>query len=237
MGKKNVFGVILAGGKGSRMGNTDKPKQFFNIGNKPIIIHTVEKFLISNQFDAIIVLVSKQWIKYTKDILKKYLISDENVFVVEGGAARNDTLNNAINYISSAYPVDDDTVVVTHDSVRPFVNNRIINENIIAAKKYGCCDTVINATDTIVSSEDGSFISDIPERNKMYRGQTPQSFKINTFLDIYKTLSEEEKQILTDACKIFTLKGEKVSLVQGEVTNFKITYAFDMKVAEAFIGK
>ncbi|MEE1231534.1 MAG: thiamine pyrophosphate-binding protein, partial [Phascolarctobacterium sp.] len=69
--------------------------------------------------------------------------------------------------------VDDDTIVVTHDSVRPFVTQRIIEENIKYAKEFGACDTAVAATDTIVCSEDNSTISDIPERRKMYQGQTP----------------------------------------------------------------
>lgn len=235
MKNKNVYGVILAGGNGSRMGDIDKPKQFLTIGAKPIIIHTLEKFQLAGEFDAIIVLVSEQWVKYTNDIIAKYLTDTSSICVVKGGITRNDTLNNAIEFISNNYEIDDATVVVTHDSVRPFVTNRVIVDNIQAARKYGCCDTVIPATDTIVTSLDGVLIQSIPDRKTMYRSQTPQSFKINEFKVIYESLTDAEKNILTDACKIFTLKGRDVFMVKGENTNYKITYAIDVKVAESFL--
>jgi 2-C-methyl-D-erythritol 4-phosphate cytidylyltransferase len=70
----------------------------------------------------------------------------------------------------------------------------------------------------------------------MYQGQTPQSFKAVMLRNLYNGLTEEEKNILTDACKILVIKGEKVHLVEGEVSNIKITYPYDMRVAEALLG-
>ena len=131
--------------------------------------------------------------------------------------------------------MDDETIIVTHDSVRPFVTHRIIEENIEYAQKYGACDTAVPATDTIVQSEDNIVISDIPERSKMYQGQTPQTFRLKKLKELYEGLTEEEKKILTDAAKIFVMKGEKVYLVEGEVSNIKITYPYDLRVAETLI--
>ncbi|MEG1427210.1 MAG: 2-C-methyl-D-erythritol 4-phosphate cytidylyltransferase, partial [Oscillospiraceae bacterium] len=92
------------------------------------------------------------------------------------------------------------------------------------------------ATDTIVESTDSDFISSIPDRTLMYQGQTPQSFHAKTLRDIYRSLSDTEKNVLTDACKILVLKGEKVHLVEGETFNIKITYPYDMRVAESMLG-
>ena len=131
--------------------------------------------------------------------------------------------------------MDDDTIILTHDSVRPFVTHRIIEENIRYAQEYGACDTAVAATDTIVQSEDGKVISSVPDRSKMYQGQTPQTFRAKKLKDLYYSLSDEEKGILTDASKIFVMKGEKVHLVQGEVFNIKITYPYDLRVAESLI--
>ena len=143
---------------------------------------------------------------------------------------------NAVQYIEDAGCLTEDTIIVTHDSVRPFVTYRIIEENIRYAKECGACDTVIPASDTIVESRDGSFISNIPERKMMYQGQTPQSFKAKKLREIYKSLTEEERGILTDACKIYVLKNEPVHLVEGDVSNIKITYPHDLRVAEAILG-
>ncbi len=230
-----VFGVILAGGIGSRMGNMEKPKQYLTIGDKPVIIHTLEKFYVNDSFEKLIVLCPSQWVEHTKNLVKKYLPDSERVAVIEGGSTRNETIMNSIRYIEEKYTLDEDTIIVTHDSVRPFITHRIIEDNIKAAKEVGACDTVIPATDTIVESKDGELISSIPERKMMYQGQTPQSFKAKKLKELYNGLSEEEKEILTDAAKIFVMKGEKVQLVDGEVFNIKITYPYDLRVAETLI--
>ena len=96
-------------------------------------------------------------------------------------------------------------------------------------------DTVIPSTDTIVSSGDGQVISEIPNRSNMYQGQTPQTFRAKRLRELYQSLTEEEKNILTDASKICVIKGEQVHLVQGEVYNIKITYPYDLRVAESLI--
>ena len=143
---------------------------------------------------------------------------------------------NAINYIDREYGLDDDTVIVTHDSVRPFVTHRIIDENIKTALSCGACDTVIPATDTIVEG-DGDAITAIPDRRRMYQGQTPQSFKAKLLRDSYNSLTDGEKEILTDAAKILVMKGIKVKLVQGETFNIKITYPYDLKIARSLLDE
>ena len=204
-----IFAAILAGGIGSRMGGTDTPKQFLNLGDKPVIIHTIEKFVINSKIDKII--------------------------VIEGGETRNDTIMNSITYVDENFGIDDDSIIITHDSVRPFVTHRIIEDNIVAAKRYGACDTVIPATDTIVESINGTTIESIPVRDYFYQGQTPQSFNIKKLFNLINSLTEEESNILTDACKIFTLKDEDVYLVDGEATNIKITYPYDLKLANTIL--
>ena len=231
-----IFAVILAGGTGSRMGSTDMPKQFLEIKGKPILNHTVEKFLPNPKFDKIIVLSPKAWLGHTREIIRKYTGKSDKIVVIEGGATRNETIMNAIRYIDGQYGLDDDTVIVTHDSVRPFLTHRIIEENIAAAQQYGACDTVIPATDTIVEG-DGTAITAIPDRRKMYQGQTPQSFKAKLLRDAYDSLSAEEKDILTDAAKILVMKGKEVRLVQGETFNIKITYPYDLKIARSLLDE
>ncbi len=226
-----IYAVIAAGGIGSRMGNMEKPKQYLMLKDKPIIAHTVEKFYVNSVFEKVIILCPDQWVSHTKSILKKHLGEDERIVVLRGGSTRNETIMNAIRYIEETDGLDDDTVIVTHDAVRPFVSARIISENIEAVLKYGATDTVVPATDTIVESQDGTVISAIPDRSKLYQGQTPQAFKAKLLKDLYYGLTEAEKDILTDACKIFSMKGHPVHLVEGEVHNIKITYPYDLRVA------
>lgn len=236
MGDRNAYAAILAGGSGTRMGNSEIPKQFLELGGKPILIHTVEKFCVSNYFDEVIVLCPDQWIRQTCDLIKRHCpLFEGKIAVIAGGATRNDTVANAIEYIEETFGVDSDTIIVTHDAVRPFVSQRIICENIDAARSVGACDTVVPATDTIVESRDGATISAIPERRYLYQGQTPQSFNLSKLKELMCSLTEEEKAVLTDACKVLVLRGEKVALVRGDSFNMKITYPQDMRLARALL--
>lgn len=230
-----IFAAILAGGMGTRMGNLEKPKQYMFLGDKPIVLHTIEKFYVNPNFEKIMVLCPKKWINHTKDLISKELGEDPRIVVMEGGTTRNETIMNSIEYVETNYDVDENSIIVTHDSVRPFVTHRIIEENIKYALEYGACDTVVPATDTIVQSEDGDFIESIPNRAEIFHGQTPQSFRILKLKELYYNLNTEERDILTDAAKIFTLNHEKVYMVDGDVTNIKITYPYDLKVANTML--
>lgn len=231
-----IFGAILAGGIGSRMNISDMPKQFLSLGNKPIIVHTIEKFLLCEQFDKIFIGVHPDWTFYMQDLVERYNLNKNKIQVVNGGADRNETIFNIIRYIKNNFDNSDDNIIVTHDAVRPFVTLRIIEDNIDAAIRYGACDTVVEAIDTIVESKDGSLVSSIPNRRQMYQGQTPQSFRINLLEDLYNNLTEDEKAVLTDACKICVFRNVPVKLVKGEVSNIKITTISDYNIAKAMVG-
>ena len=230
-----IYAEILAGGKGTRMGNTEMPKQFLKLGNKPIFIHTIEQFILNKRIEKILICCPEQWMAYTKDTIKKYISDASKVVVVKGGATRNDTILNGIHYIEENYGINDDDVILTHDAVRPFLTQRIIDDNIDGAIKYGAVDTVVEAFDTIVHSVDGKIITDIPVRSEMYQGQTPQSFNIKLLVSFFNSLTEEEKDILTDACKALVIKGTDVHLVRGEVYNMKITTQHDLKVSNGLV--
>ena len=85
-------------------------------------------------------------------------------------------------------------------------------------------------------SDEGGTITEIPDRSKMYQGQTPQSFNMKRLKELYFDLSDEEKNVLTDACKICVVRGLPVFMVRGEVSNLKITNVSDYKIAQAMVG-
>lgn len=230
-----VIAGIVAGGTGSRMGQNIMPKQFLEVAGKPIVIHTIEKFIASPVIDGVVVGVHPEWEHVMKDLVNKYFKNDDRIVLTVGGSTRNDTIKNIIDKAKESFKADRDTVMVTHDAVRPFVSLRIIEENVTAAQKYGVCDTVVGSTDTIVQSDNKEYITEIPVRNQMYQGQTPQSFKIGLFDEVYSGMTKEELEIVTDACKMFHLRGHKVYLVEGNVSNFKITYPFDLKMARTMV--
>ncbi|MBR1772116.1 MAG: 2-C-methyl-D-erythritol 4-phosphate cytidylyltransferase [Lachnospiraceae bacterium] len=232
-----IFGAVLAGGIGTRMHMADMPKQFLSLGDKPIIVHTVEKFLTCTDFDQIYIGVHPDWMGYMDDLLEKYTAyARDRIQIIAGGTDRNSTILNVVRAIEEGFGESDEHIIVTHDAVRPFVTLRMLEESIQAAREFGAADTVMPAVDTIVESVDGQVISDIPPRSRMYQGQTPQSFRVSLLKSLYLSLSEEEKGILTDACKICVVRNYPVHLVRGAETNIKITTPGDYKIAQAMVG-
>ena len=144
---------------------------------------------------------------------------------------------NIINSIEEKHGCNKEDIIVTHDAVRPFLTIKMIEENIDAAIECGACDTVVSCIDTVIESQDGSYISQIPDRKLMYQGQTPQSFNMMKLKNLYLDLNDEEKGILTDACKIFTFRNQPIKLVKGDTFNIKITTVSDYKIAKAIVGE
>lgn len=231
-----IYAGILAGGTGTRMGISNMPKQFLDLGNKPIIIHTIEKFLLEPEIEKIVVGVHEDWISHAEDLVEEYISTfKDRIIIVAGGSDRNTTIENIIKAIDDYKELTDEDIVITHDSVRPFITLRIIKDNIRLAKECDVVDTVVEAVDTIVESTNGEYITNIPNRAHYYQGQTPQSFRCKDFLSLYNSLTSEEKQILTDACKIFVIKGKEVALAKGEYSNLKITTVTDLKIAKSML--
>ena len=231
-----IYAGILAGGTGTRMGISNMPKQFLDLGNKPIIIHTIEKFLLEPEIEKIVVGVHEDWISHAEDLVEEYISTfKDRIIIVAGGSDRNTTIENIIKAIDDYKELTDEDIVITHDSVRPFITLRIIKDNIRLAKECDAVDTVVEAVDTIVESTNGEYITNIPNRTHYYQGQTPQSFRCKDFLNLYNSLTSEEKQILTDACKIFVIKGKEVALAKGEYSNLKITTVTDLKIAKSML--
>ncbi len=232
-----VFGAILAGGVGSRLG-AELPKQFLMLGDKPVIVYSLEKFLACDRMDYVFIGVHPDYLEHTRALVEQYVPEKKDrVHILCGGGSRNDTLQNIIAAIDLLRQDSDEDIIVTHDAARPFVTMRMIRENIDAAAEVGAVNTVCPATDTIVISQDGSTVSDIPNKAVMYYGHSPQSFRINMLKNLYSTLTQEEKDILTDACKICCLRGQPVALVRSEYTNLKITTPGDYLIAQGFIAE
>lgn len=226
-----IYAQVMAGGIGSRMGHTERPKQFLDLTGRPIIIHTLEKFALIPDFKKIVVSIHPQWVQYGKDLIEQY-IDDDRIVVIEGGAERNDTVMGAINYIHDHFGANDDDVLVMHDAVRPFVTQHIIMENIRLAESYKAVDTAIAATDTIVRVENDE-VSDIPVRSFMYQGQTPQTVNIPAFETQYENMTEEERRTLSDSAKVMLLAGHNVGIADGDESNMKITRPYDLRLANA----
>ncbi|MCD7828707.1 MAG: 2-C-methyl-D-erythritol 4-phosphate cytidylyltransferase [Clostridiales bacterium] len=228
-----VCAAILAGGMGLRMGG-EIPKQFIMLAGKPVILRSIEAFANSGKIDKIYAAVSKEYEKYAAEIINQ---SVTGVEIVVGGKNRNETLYNVLKKISAEREITEEDVILTHDAVRPFITDEIIESNINAARRFGACSTVIPATDTIFESRDGEFIDTIPPRSEMFQGQTPQSFRIADLTEFYDNMSGDEFEIYTDACTVFIKNGKKPAMVMGSRDNIKLTYPEDLEKAEGIIAR
>lgn len=225
--------AVLAGGKGLRMG-TAVPKQYLEILGVPVIIRSINAFIKNPEIDMCIVSVAADYISYVSELIKKHISTDKDIFVIEGGETRGDTLLSVLRFMEDK-SILNESIVLTHDAVRPFVTDRIISDNIRAAEKYGACNTCVTAVDTILISSDGEFIESVPDRRTVFHAQTPQSFNARKLYELIKKMSEEDFEKLTDGCSVFTFHNEKVNIVRGENFNIKITYPDDIKRAEDII--
>ena len=229
-----VYAAVLGGGIGKRMQRSDLPKQFLPLGNKSMIVHTTEQFIINPNIDKTFILVPQDWLSYAKDLFTKedaLNYGSDKTEIIAGGNDRNSTLMAAVHRIEESFGLSPDDIIVSHDAVRPFITQRIINDNIDSCKEYGAVDTVYTLADTPVVSEDGETIFEIPVRSKIFLGQTPQTFNIRLLKEVFASLTDEEKEILTDACKMFVIKNKTVKIVMGESYNIKITTPFDYNMA------
>ena len=223
---------IVAGGTGSRMGNGDLPKQFMELGGKPVFIYTAEKFI--KQSDFIIIGMNKEWLKMAEFLIEKFLPESKNIFVTGGGADRNGTVKNIIAFAREKLKCKDDDIILTHDAVRPFVDERMISESVSAIEKCDICTVAVPATDTIAVSADGEFAEDFPDRSKMFLVQTPQTFDIQL---LKRAFRQPYSESFTDDASVVEAAGGRVVMVDGNRENIKLTTPFDLKLAESLINR
>ncbi len=232
----NLYYMILAGGVGARMKSPELPKQFLKIDDVPILVRTVRNFEDFGSFRAGVICCPVDWVEYTKATLLEYGISMDNVSVIPGGKNRNNSVKNGCRFLTEQFNIKDDDIILTHDAVRPFINARVIKDNIEAVKEYGACNTVMPVYDSILRSSTGQFFSEHLHRAELFRVQTPQSFKLSELNNLINSLSESELAEYTDVASIFADRGYRVRLVEGLDINIKLTTPFDMAVAETIVS-
>ena len=219
-----VYAIIAAGGTGTRFGY-DKPKQFYVLGEKTVLETTAEKFDGLDIIEKVIVACPCEWAEYTRELL----CGMRKVQVIQGGETRNETVMNAIDFIEKNYGLDENTLVVTHDAVRPFVTQEMIVSGIEKALECGASVAAVQAVDTVIESKDGKYVFSVPDRKTMFHVQTPQTFRAVQLKELYNSLTKEEKERLTDCSGIFLLRGQKVGLCEGDMKNIKITFRSDVE--------
>ena len=229
--------LILAAGSGTRMGNTNKPKQFLSIYNKPLIVHTIEAFEMHDDIDMILIVTNDTYIDDVKIWCKQYDLTKVQ-YIVAGGSSRQESGYNGLKKLEKI-GISDEDIILIHDAARPLISQTIITDNIEACKKYQAVDTVIPSSDTIIRSVDKETICEIQKRSEQYQGQTPQSFTFKVINDAHEYAKSINNTETTDDCRLVLNMGKDVHLVNGSKLNFKITTFDDLMMLKALlkIGK
>lgn len=219
------FIIIVAGGSGTRMGS-DIPKQFLEVDNKPILMHTIERFREYSAMLNIIVVLPREQQDYWKELCNEH---DFNIMhtIVSGGATRFQSVKNALKLI----PDDEQGLVGIHDGVRPFVSLDLIER----CYKMGYTDStavpILPITDSLRYLGEGGETHNV-NRNDYYSVQTPQVFNVKLIKTAYK---QRYRKSFTDDASVVENTGCCVNLVEGDVENIKITTPLDLLFADTLI--
>ena len=221
---KKVCAVIVAAGKGRRMGFD---KMLYKIDGVAVVEKSIMAFQNNPLVDSIVVVAGDN-IEDIKELASKH---SKVKAVVMGGAERAESVANGLKETEAG------CLVAVHDGARPFVTAETIGENIALMADYDCVTTAVPAIDTILVSENGADVQAIPDRKTMFAVQTPQTFRVTELIAAIDSLTEEEKSSLTDGAKIYLLKGRSVGIAKGGAENIKITEPKDIAIGEAILNQ
>lgn len=226
--------VIFAGGVGSRMHSKERPKQFLEMYNKPIIIHTLEYFQNHPMIDAIVVVCIESWIPYLKELLYKFRIGKVKA-VVPGGETGQLSIFHGLK-AAKEIAENKRAIVLIHDGVRPLITEKLITDNIESVKMYGSAITSAKVKETIlVVDEKDSSIDYVPSRNNSRVAKAPQSFWLDDILAIHEKALEKGETIWVDSCTMMQEYGFKMHLIDGPSQNIKITTPEDFYTMRAIL--
>jgi 2-C-methyl-D-erythritol 4-phosphate cytidylyltransferase len=219
--------VVLAGGVGTRVG-LNIPKQLLKIAGKTVIEHTLAVFEAAAEVDEVIVLMTPGYIDDVNAIVTARRFGKVTA-VIEGGETRNDSTRNALAHLG-----EEECNVLFHDAVRPLVSQRIIRECVNALRKYEAVDVGIPSADTIVVVDDEEIITEIPDRSRLRRGQTPQGFRLSTIRRAYEIAWQDPDFKATDDCSVVLkyLPDVPIHVVEGAEQNMKVTAPVDLFIAD-----
>jgi len=218
-----LYAVIVAGGSGTRMG-TDIPKQFLELAGRPVLMHTIERFLTFSNSIHIITVLPGEYLEFWDQLKKKYNFTLPHI-IVRGGETRFISVRNGLEY------VDDDALVAVHDAVRPLVSIGTIKRCFETAGEYGNAIPVISPSDTlrIVNEENSKPV----DRLLVKQIQTPQVFHSRL---LKKAYCQSYLPEFTDDATVLEKTGEKIRLVDGNRENIKITNPEDLIIAQYLLS-
>jgi 2-C-methyl-D-erythritol 4-phosphate cytidylyltransferase len=218
----NTHILIVAGGSGSRMG-IEMPKQFLELNNKPILLHTLERFFTTDPKFTFTIVLPETHILFWKQIVQKFRCTIQHE-IVAGGKTRFESVKNGLLKINTEY-------IAVHDGVRPLVSSNTILRTLEDAKKYGAAIPVVKSVDSVrlVNGNKSKAL----DRSLLRNVQTPQCFKFEILKD---AMNQKYSSSFTDCASVVESAGFNVFLSEGNIENIKITTKFDLKMAESFVN-
>lgn len=222
---EKISAVILASGTGERFGDRT-PKQFIKLAGLPLLVHTLRAFQSFALVSRVVVVTNEVYVDDVWELVSLHRL-DKVVKVVVGGATRQDSSRIGLD----CCPPETDYVMI-HDGVRPFLGQDVLQRLVAAVKEHKAVDTVIPSADTLVQIDEQGFISDIPDRSRFRRGQTPQAFDFNLIRRAHEAAEKRGTHNSTDDCRLVMELGHKVYTVLGHEQNIKITYPLDLHLAD-----
>lgn len=227
------FAVVFAAGVGVRMGS-ETPKQFLPLDGVPVLLHTLLNFERHPSVDGIYLVVNADWIDQARVFAAEGGITKLRG-VTAGGASAQDSIYRGLRYVAEHEA--DDSVVLLHDGVRPYVTDDVITANIEAVKRYGSAITYTPCYETVVVSRDGKSIDSIPYRRESYTAQAPQSFRLRDIIAAHERIRSRPEGYtdMVDQATIMHTLGCEVHLVPGNRGNIKVTTPEDLVTLEALI--
>lgn len=216
------YAVIVAGGSGSRM-NSNIPKQFLLIKNKPLLFYSIDVFLKAFADLEVILVLPDDHISKGQEIVDAYF-NNSRISICPGGQTRFHSVQNGLSLIS------EESIIFVHDGVRSLLSKDLVQRCYDVAKATGSAVPVVTSKDSVrLLTIDGHFALD---RNTVKLVQTPQAFHSKILLNAFKI---DYKDKFTDEATVVEAFGIKVNLIEGEENNIKITTPGDMFIAEQII--
>ena len=215
------YAVIVAGGKGLRMG-ASIPKQFLPVNGLPILMLTIKRFREYDGSLRIILVLPKEQHEYWNELCKNYHFTDAYA-VVEGGETRFHSVRNGL----AAIPDDTQGVVGIHDGVRPFPSVEVIRACYVTARTAKAVIPVVPVVETVRHIVAGGKTETV-DRADYRLVQTPQTFDIQLLKQAY---AQPYRDCFTDDASVVESAGHEVTLIEGNRENIKITTPFDLRIA------
>ncbi|MBU5443731.1 2-C-methyl-D-erythritol 4-phosphate cytidylyltransferase [Paenibacillus sp. MSJ-34] len=225
--KRKLGAVVVAAGKGSRMG-TEESKQYLRLGNKPIIIHTLETFERMAEIDEIALVVGADDVERCRQWISEYGIR-KATSVVAGGNERQHSVYKGLAQLDVEY-------VLIHDGVRPFVRMDHARACFDEAVRSGAAVLAVPVKDTIKQVNESGVIQTTPDRRSLWAIQTPQAFRHSVVLAAHEQ-ARKDGFIGTDDSMLVERLGIPVTVVEGDYTNIKITTPEDLDFAALLLKK